>query len=72
MHKASFVLTTIGNGIVAIVETSEEADRKRGEFTLSRSCLSANVKSGQFIDISDKVNGAEGKVYARKMDLENV
>jgi len=72
MRDPSFVLTTIGNGIVAIVETSSEADRKRGEFTLSRSCLSANVTSGQFIDVSDKVNGAEGKVYARKQDLTNV
>ncbi len=71
MKTSSMVLTTIGNGIVAIVETTQEADRKRGEFTLSRDCVKSNVASGQFVDVTHQVDGAEGKVYARKRDLEN-
>jgi hypothetical protein len=72
MKTSSMVLTTIGNGIVAILETTHEADRKRGEFTLSRDCVRANIGSGQFVDVTHQVNGAEGKVYARKQDLNNV
>tara|TARA_R110002051_G_scaffold287567_4_gene350291 strand:+ start:1603 stop:1821 length:219 start_codon:yes stop_codon:yes gene_type:complete len=71
MRDSSFVLTTIGNGIVAIVQTNDESDRKRGEYSLSRSCVDANVSSGQFIDVTDKVGGAEGKVFALKTDLTN-
>ena len=71
MRDSSYVLTTIGNGIVAIIETSDKAKRQRGEYTLSRSCVNQNVGSGQFVDISDTVNGAEGKVFALKRDLTN-
>ena len=72
MRDSSFVLTTIGNGIVAIVQTNDESDRKRGEFTLSRSCVNSNVASGKFVDVTDQVNGAEGEVFALKEDLDNV
>ena len=72
MRESSYVLTTIGNGIVAIIESSDKAKRQRGEYTLSKSCVNRNVGSGQFVDVSDKVNGAEGKVFALKTDLSNV
>ena len=72
MRDPSFVLTTIGNGIVAIIETYDEASRKRGEYTLSKSCVNRNVTTGKFIDVTSKVKGAEGKVFALKQDLTNV
>ena len=72
MRESSYVLTTIGNGMVAIVETSDEAKRQRGEYTLSKSCVNRNVATGLFIDITDKALGAEGKVFALKQDLSNV
>ena len=72
MRDSSYVLTTIGNGIVAIIQTTDNAKRQRGEYTLSKSCVNRNVGSGQFVDISEKVNGAEGKVFALKTDLSNV
>ena len=71
MREATFVLTTIGNGMVAIVETSNEAKRQRGEYTLSKSCVERNVTSGKFVDMTDIATGAEGKVFALKSDLTN-
>ena len=72
MRDSSFVLTTIGNGIVAIIETDDEANRKRGEYTLSKSCVNRNVTTGKFIDITDRVTGSGGKVFALKQDLTDV
>ena len=69
MRETSYVLTTIGNGIVAIVETSDKAKRQRGEYTLSNACVNRNVTSGKFVDITAQANGAEGKVFALKTDL---
>jgi len=71
MRDSSYVLTTIGNGMVAIIETTDKAKPQRGEYTLSKSCVNRNVGSGHFVDVSDKVNGAEGKVFALKRDLTN-
>ena len=71
MREATFVLTTIGNGMVAIVETSNEAKRQRGEYTLSKSCVNRNVATGLFVDITEQASGAEGKVFALKQDLVN-
>ena len=71
MRDRSFVLTTIGNGMVAIVETDDSAKRQRGEYTLSKSCVECNVTSGKFVDITDTAIGAEGKVFALKEDLTN-
>jgi len=71
MRDPSFVLTTIGNGMVAIVETDDSAKRQRGEYTLSKSCVERNISHGIFIDITDRATGAEGKVFALKQDLSN-
>ena len=71
MREATFVLTTIGNGMVAIVETDDKAKRQRGEYTLSKSCVERNVTSGKFVDITEQATGAEGKVFALKQDLTN-
>ena len=71
MRDTSFVLTTIGNGIVAIIETTDEAKRKRGEYTLSKSCVEQNLTSGKFVDVTDRVKGCDGKVFALKEDLTN-
>ena len=71
MREATFVLTTIGNGMVAIIETTDEAKRKRGEYTLSGSCVKRNLTTGKFVDVTDKAAGAEGKVFVLKEDLTN-
>ena len=57
------IITTIDQGKVAIVETSSEADTKRGERYVSEDCLKVNLESGLFRDVSDKGWNAEGRLY---------
>jgi len=65
-----YVLTTIGQGIVAMVETPSSEKPKRGEYLLSGSCVQKNLESGTFIDITSRVGGSEGRVYALASDLD--
>ncbi len=73
MDNASrFLLTTIGEGIVALLQTDDEPLKKRGreiEYRVSSSFVKKNVESGLFVDITDKVANTGGMVYALKSDL---
>ncbi len=73
MDSASrFLLTTIGDGIVALLQTDDEPVKKRGreiEYRVSTSFVKRNVESGLFVDITDKVANTAGMVYALKSDL---
>ena len=73
MDNASrFLLTTIGDGIVALLQTDDEPVKKRGreiEYRVSTSFVKRNVESGLFVDITDKVANTAGAVYALKSDL---
>ena len=72
MDSASrFLLTTIGDGIVALLQTDDEPVKKRGreiEYRVSTSFVKRNVESGLFVDITDKVANTAGMVYALKND----
>jgi hypothetical protein len=73
MDNASrFLLTTIGEGIIALLQTDDEPLKKRGreiEYRVSSSFVKKNVESGLFVDITDKVANTGGMVYALKSDL---
>ena len=69
MDKPRFILTTIGKGIVAMLESDPREKTKRGEYLVSSQCVAKNVSSGQFVDVSEQVTGATGKVYALASDL---
>jgi hypothetical protein len=57
------IITTIDQGKVAIMETSSEADVKRGERYVSEDCLKVNIESGQFYDVSHEGWNPEGRLY---------
>jgi hypothetical protein len=63
------VLTTIGQDQVAIVESSQKADEKKGERYISESCLDVNIKSGNFIDVSSSGANPEGRLYVLAEDM---
>ena len=63
------VLTTIGQGKVAIVESEQKADEKKGEKYISESCLLANVESGNFVDISNRGANPEGRLFLLAEDM---
>ena len=68
-----FLLTTIGaTGIVALLQTTDEPLKKKGravEYRVSSDFVKANVESGIFVDITNKVANTAGMVYALKSDL---
>jgi hypothetical protein len=57
------ILTTIANAKVAIVESGEPANEKKGERYISEDCLQANIESGVFYDITDRGWNAEGRLF---------
>ena len=63
------VITTIGQNQVAIVESSQKADEKKGERYISESCLNANIKSGNFVDVSSSGSNPEGRLYVLAKDM---
>ena len=69
MDNSRFVLTTIGKGIVAMLETPELEETKKGEYLLSGTCVQRNLDTGTFVDVSDRVKGTDGKVYVLASDL---
>ena len=69
MDRSRFVLTTIGNGIVAMLETPVTEEKKRGEYLLSDTCVRKNIEAGTFVDATSQVSGATGKVYILASDL---
>ena len=63
------VLTTIGQGKVAIVESAEQADERKGERYISEACLNVNLKNGTFVDISSKGANPEGRLFLLAEDM---
>jgi hypothetical protein len=64
-----FVLTTIGKGMVAMLETPANEVAQRGEYPLSNACVQKNLDSGTFVDMTENVPSAIGKVYILVSDL---
>ena len=63
------VLTTIGQGKVAIVESAEKADKRKGEMYISHAVARYNVETGNFVDVSDKGWNPEGRLYVLAEDM---
>lgn len=69
MATKKLVLTTISQGKVAVVESAEKADDRRGERYISEDCLSVNLKSGAFTDITKTGANPEGRLYMLTEDM---
>lgn len=63
------VLTTIGQGKVAIVESNEKADERKGERYISEGCLKVNLKSNNFTDVSNLGINPEGRMFVLTEDM---
>ena len=67
--KMSFILTTIGRDAkVAVLECDDNEKPQKGERKISLDTLLKNVKSGLFVDVTNKCNHT-GKVFILKDDL---
>lgn len=66
------VLTTISQGKVAIVESSEKADERKGERYISECCLKVNLKNKNFTDVSDLGANPEGRMFVLTEDMPQV
>jgi hypothetical protein len=64
-----FVLTTIGQGKVAIVQSADKADDSKGERYVSEDFLNINTRNGKFIDVSGKGWNPEGRLYILAEDM---
>lgn len=53
--------------IIAEVNKNHKADERK-EYFVSRAFLEANLKSGNFIDITDKVDW-QGKIFMLEQDI---
>lgn len=66
-----FIATTIGGGSqFAMLEVPAKEKPRKGEHMLSLDCVTSNLESGRFTDMTDKAEGAFGKVYVLTEDLE--
>ena len=63
------ILTTIGQGKVAIVQSADKVDERRGERYLSESVVNINVENGTFVDVSDQGWNPEGRLYLLAEDM---
>lgn len=63
------VLTTIGQGKVAIVESSKKADEKKGERYIGEACLNINLENGNFVDVSNLGANPEGRLFLLAEDM---
>ena len=63
------ILTTSTDGCVIIVEVDADREMGKGEYQVSDSMMSKNVKSGLFKDISEETD-YDVKIYAYKTDLQ--
>jgi len=68
LPTSQYILTTIANNMVAIVETATSENRHRGEYSLSSSCVSRNIKNGRFVEVS--AEGHNGRLYVLADDLQ--
>lgn len=67
--KMKLVLTTISQGKVAIVESAEQADERKGERYISESCLKANLRNNSFTDVTHIGANPEGRLFVYTEDL---
>jgi hypothetical protein len=66
-----FIATTIGGGSqFTMLEVPAKEKPRKGEYMLSADCVSKNVESGRFTDMTDQAQGAFGKVFVLTEDLE--
>ena len=63
------VLTTIGQGQVAVVESDKLADERKGERYISEACLKVNTESGNFVDVSYTGANPEGRLFLLAEDM---
>ena len=69
--KSFYIATTIGGGSqFTMLEVPANEKPKKGEYMLSPDCVSVNLESGRFTDMTDQAQGAFGKVYVLTEDLE--
>lgn len=69
MSDKKLVLTTISQSKVAVVESAQRADEKKGERYISEDCLNVNLKSGAFTDITHTNANPEGRLYMLTEDM---
>jgi hypothetical protein len=63
------VITTIGQGKVAIVESDQKADERKGERYISEDCLRTNLASKNFTDVSNMGINPEGRMFVLTEDM---
>ena len=63
------VLTTIGQGQVAVVESDKLADERKGERYISEACLKVNTESGNFVVVSYTGANPEGRLFLLAEDM---
>lgn len=72
LNQPYFIATTIGgNNMFAIMEVPGDEKPMQGEYKLSRGCVDANLKTGRFTDVTDRTDGAFGKVYVLTEEMGN-
>jgi hypothetical protein len=71
----ALLLSMSEDGVVIIAEVNRKAEEQkkknhtwRREYYVSESCLKANIASGRFKDITEKVD-YDGRIYALADDL---
>ena len=68
----SWILTTIGrDSKVAILECEDSEQPQKGEHKISFATLLQNVKSGLFVDMTNKTSYAGGRIFVLKEDLSH-
>lgn len=71
LRMSFFVATTIGRAnMMAILEVEENEKAQKGEVKLSLDCVTKNLETGLFKDMTDSVQSAIGKVYILASDLQ--
>jgi hypothetical protein len=64
-----YLLTKSDDGHIVIAQVSTNHKKTNdGEFFVSKSCIEANVRSGNFTEITDKV-AWEGRVWMLSEDM---
>ena len=66
-----FIATTIGGGSqFAMMEVPTTEKPMKGEYMLSADCVSKNLETGRFKDMTKQAQGAFGRLYVLAEDLE--
>ena len=66
-----FIATTIGGGSqFAMMEVPTTEKPRKGEYMLSADCVSKNLETGRFKNMTKQAEGAFGRLYVLVEDLE--